>query len=440
MLGAHRRLGAASQGDLCARSGSGAGRGARLRGALGEGRAARPDRRRAVDDQGEHRHPRHAGAGGHRRERARAGGERRAAGGADARVGRGDPRQDDDARLRDAVVGPVELPCAGAQPLGPEQGAGRQQRRRGRGGRGRLRAAARRHRHRRVAPPARRLVRHLHPEAEPRPDPDRPALRRPLRRADDEERRRRRAADERAGAARRARHDEPAGRGHRLVAARARRARPEDRPAARSRALACRSIPRSPPRCEPRPSASPPPAPRSRPIGPYFTRAMLDGMDAFWRMRSWLDFQALPAERRAKVLPFIARWVEGGAKLTGRRGVPRLQPDGGDARGRGRGAPTLRRRALADRADPRLRRRARLAHRRSGAAARAHLLHRRLQHERAAGREHQLRLDPRRPADRPADRRQAPRRPRRAPGRGRLGSDAARAAALARAARPPRGQ
>ena len=54
-----------------------------------------------------------------------------------------------------------------------------------------------------------------------------------------------------------------------------------------------------------------------RAIGPYFTRAMLDGMDAFWRMRSWLDFQALPAERRAKVLPYIARWVEGGAKLSG---------------------------------------------------------------------------------------------------------------------------
>ena len=53
------------------------------------------------------------------------------------------------------------------------------------------------------------------------------------------------------------------------------------------------------------------------PIGAYFTRAMLDGMDAFWRMRSWLDFQALPAERRAKVLPFIARWVEGGANLNG---------------------------------------------------------------------------------------------------------------------------
>ena len=115
------------------------------------------------------------------------------------------------------------------------KGPGRQQRRRGRGGRGRLRAAARRHRHRRVAAPARRLVRHLHPQAQPRPDSDRPALRRPLRRADDEERRRRRAADERAGAARRSRHHEPAGRGHRLVAARARPARPEDRPAARSR-------------------------------------------------------------------------------------------------------------------------------------------------------------------------------------------------------------
>ncbi len=52
-------------------------------------------------------------------------------------------------------------------------------------------------------------------------------------------------------------------------------------------------------------------------LRPYFTRAMLDGMDAFWRMRSWLDFQSLPAGRRAKVLPFIARWAEGAAGLTG---------------------------------------------------------------------------------------------------------------------------
>ena len=52
-------------------------------------------------------------------------------------------------------------------------------------------------------------------------------------------------------------------------------------------------------------------------IGPYFTRAMLDGMDAFWRMRSWLDFQTLPAERRAKVLPYIVRWIEAAQKLSG---------------------------------------------------------------------------------------------------------------------------
>ena len=52
-------------------------------------------------------------------------------------------------------------------------------------------------------------------------------------------------------------------------------------------------------------------------IAPFFTRAMLDGMDAFWRMRSWLDYSALPAERQAKVLPFIVEWLKGGAALSG---------------------------------------------------------------------------------------------------------------------------
>ncbi len=52
-------------------------------------------------------------------------------------------------------------------------------------------------------------------------------------------------------------------------------------------------------------------------IAPFFTRAMLDGMDAFWRMRSWLDFSALPRESQAKVLPFIVAWVKGGAQLSG---------------------------------------------------------------------------------------------------------------------------
>ena len=51
------------------------------------------------------------------------------------------------------------------------------------------------------------------------------------------------------------------------------------------------------------------------PLGPFATRAMADGIDAFWRLRAWLDISALPAPRRDKVLPFIRAWAEGGAQL-----------------------------------------------------------------------------------------------------------------------------
>jgi Asp-tRNA(Asn)/Glu-tRNA(Gln) amidotransferase A subunit family amidase len=44
---------------------------------------------------------------------------------------------------------------------------------------------------------------------------------------------------------------------------------------------------------------------------------MIDGMDAFWRMRAWLDISALPVERQARVLPYIRTWAEGGAALSG---------------------------------------------------------------------------------------------------------------------------
>jgi aspartyl-tRNA(Asn)/glutamyl-tRNA(Gln) amidotransferase subunit A len=53
------------------------------------------------------------------------------------------------------------------------------------------------------------------------------------------------------------------------------------------------------------------------PVGPFTTRAMAEGMDDFWRMRAWLEIDAMPAERRARVLPFIAAWAEGGAGLSG---------------------------------------------------------------------------------------------------------------------------
>lgn len=55
------------------------------------------------------------------------------------------------------------------------------------------------------------------------------------------------------------------------------------------------------------------------PMKPFMTRAMIDGMDDFWRTRSWLDMSALPAEQRAKVLPYITEWARGGEGLSGER-------------------------------------------------------------------------------------------------------------------------
>ena len=54
-----------------------------------------------------------------------------------------------------------------------------------------------------------------------------------------------------------------------------------------------------------------------QPVAPFITRAMADGMDRFWRCRSWLDISALSVERQAKVLPFIREWARGGAGLSG---------------------------------------------------------------------------------------------------------------------------
>jgi aspartyl-tRNA(Asn)/glutamyl-tRNA(Gln) amidotransferase subunit A len=55
------------------------------------------------------------------------------------------------------------------------------------------------------------------------------------------------------------------------------------------------------------------------PMQPFMTRGMAEGMDDFWRTRTWLDISALSEERRAKVLPFIHEWARGGAGLSGER-------------------------------------------------------------------------------------------------------------------------
>lgn len=47
------------------------------------------------------------------------------------------------------------------------------------------------------------------------------------------------------------------------------------------------------------------------------TREMLDGLDNFWRARSWDDLSRLPAAQREKSLPYIYKWAEAGAKLSG---------------------------------------------------------------------------------------------------------------------------
>jgi len=53
------------------------------------------------------------------------------------------------------------------------------------------------------------------------------------------------------------------------------------------------------------------------PLKPFMTQTMLEGLDHFWRMRSYRDLAALPAERRAKVLPYILQWANSAAEFTG---------------------------------------------------------------------------------------------------------------------------
>lgn len=52
-------------------------------------------------------------------------------------------------------------------------------------------------------------------------------------------------------------------------------------------------------------------------VEPVMTRAMLDGLDKFWRAKFWGDIRNLPDERRAKILPYIYQWAEKGADVTG---------------------------------------------------------------------------------------------------------------------------
>ena len=57
------------------------------------------------------------------------------------------------------------------------------------------------------------------------------------------------------------------------------------------------------------------------PVKPILTRAILDGLDQFWRARAWADVEPLPMDRREKILPYIRAWAESGVKVSGARAV-----------------------------------------------------------------------------------------------------------------------
>src|SRR6476660_7996233 len=52
-------------------------------------------------------------------------------------------------------------------------------------------------------------------------------------------------------------------------------------------------------------------------VNGILTRQMLDGLDNFWRARLWDDLSQLSPAERAKALPYIVRWAETAAKLSG---------------------------------------------------------------------------------------------------------------------------
>jgi aspartyl-tRNA(Asn)/glutamyl-tRNA(Gln) amidotransferase subunit A len=52
-------------------------------------------------------------------------------------------------------------------------------------------------------------------------------------------------------------------------------------------------------------------------VDSVLTREMLDGLDDFWRARMWDDLSRLAPAERTRTLPYIYKWAEAGAKLTG---------------------------------------------------------------------------------------------------------------------------
>ena len=54
-----------------------------------------------------------------------------------------------------------------------------------------------------------------------------------------------------------------------------------------------------------------------QPVAPLMSHDILEGIDRFFRARSWGDIEPLPAADKAKIHPYTLKWAEGGAKLSG---------------------------------------------------------------------------------------------------------------------------
>ncbi|KAA0019859.1 amidase [Salinicola corii] len=52
------------------------------------------------------------------------------------------------------------------------------------------------------------------------------------------------------------------------------------------------------------------------PVAPVMTRAMLDGLDNFWRARQWKTLATLSEADRDRVFPMITQWAASGAELS----------------------------------------------------------------------------------------------------------------------------
>jgi aspartyl-tRNA(Asn)/glutamyl-tRNA(Gln) amidotransferase subunit A len=54
-------------------------------------------------------------------------------------------------------------------------------------------------------------------------------------------------------------------------------------------------------------------------VEPFISQDLLEAVDQFWQVRSWMDYLGLSVEQRRMVHPHVVEWCHGGADVTGRR-------------------------------------------------------------------------------------------------------------------------